>query len=94
MGNADKAPLYEQIEKQENGGIESFFHFLAVTLVNAFMILKSVRDEKIPLKSFKLKLIHGLCGATAFKQTKSRIGQIFQVKKHNGTIHAAIQLDG
>ena len=74
------------------------FHFLDVSLVNAFILFMNVRETKIPLKEFKLNLIHRLLGATAFRQPKSKRNSTaaasVDTKRHKATISSAIRLDG
>ena len=99
MGYVDKADMLKSVygldRKSRKWWHRIAFHFLDVSLVNAFILFMNVRETKIPLKEFKLNLIHRLLGATAFRQPKSKRNSTaaasVDTKRHKATISSAIR---
>ena len=76
MGYVDKADMLKSLYgldcKSKKWWHRIAFHFLDVAIVNSYIIFKNIHGAKLPLKTFKLNVIHYMLGAAAFKQTKSR----------------------
>ena len=105
MGYVDKADMLKSLygldRKSKKWWHRIAFHFLDVSLVNAFVLFKNIRSVKVSLKIFKLNVIHGLVGATAFRQPKNKkrssgtfVGPVVDVKRHKATIAPSIRFDG
>lgn len=64
MGYVDKADMLKSLygldRKSKKWWHRIAFHFLDATVVNAFVIFKCIHEITVPLKKFKLSLIHGL----------------------------------
>ena len=71
MGFVDKADmlraLYQCDRKSKKWWHRIFFYFLDVTLVNAYVIFCNLNEDKITLKMFKTRVVHGLAGTSGLK---------------------------
>ena len=76
MDYVDKADMLKSLHgldrKSKKWWHRIVFHFLDVALMNSYIIFKNIHGAKLPLKTFKLNVIHCMLGAAAFKQTKRR----------------------
>ena len=73
MGAVDKADmlksLYETDRKSSRWYLRIFFYFLDVSVVNAYVIHKCLKNTpKLGLKQFKRDVIAGLIGSAGFKK--------------------------
>ena len=102
MGYLNKADMLKSLygldRKSKKWWHRIAFHFLDVAIVNSYIIFKNIHGAKLPLKTFKLNMIHYMLEAAAFKQTKSRkssktvLGSA--IKRSKTTIAPAIRFDG
>lgn len=93
MGFVDKSDMlkstYEISRKSKKWWHRIFWHFVDLTVVNAHIIYKQVKDTNVVLKDFRLSVVQGLIGITEKKKVGRKNAK--PVKRLNSSLDSSLR---